>query len=136
MQNIFKSLADFLFLLYPIHENPCIYGSFEVKKTNGGVVWQLNIFWQSIRERPVPEPWFLTRPAASAGMAQKEFEQIYPQPGWVEHNPMEILETEIFAMRRAVREAGLSSSDIAALVSPTSAKRRLRGMRAPGRAGL
>lgn len=49
------------------------------------------------------------------GMAQKEFEQIYPQPGWVEHNPMEILETEIFAMRRAVREAGLSSSDIAAI---------------------
>ena len=25
------------------------------------------------------------------GMAQKEFEQIYPQPGWVDHNPMEIL---------------------------------------------
>lgn len=49
------------------------------------------------------------------GMAQKEFEQIYPQPGWVEHNPMEILETEIFAMRRAVREAGLSSTDIAAI---------------------
>ena len=49
------------------------------------------------------------------GMAQKEFRQIYPQPGWVEHNPMEILETELFAMRRAVREAGLTSGDLVAV---------------------
>ena len=49
------------------------------------------------------------------GMAQKEFRQIYPQPGWVEHNPMEILETELFAMRRAVREAGITSGDLAAV---------------------
>ena len=34
-------------------------------------------------------------------MAQKEFTQIYPQPGWVEHDPMEIWETE----RRAAAQA-------------------------------
>lgn len=28
-------------------------------------------------------------------MAQKEFTQIYPQPGWVEHNPMEIWSSQL-----------------------------------------
>jgi len=49
------------------------------------------------------------------GMAQKEFEQIYPQPGWVEHNPMEILDTEIYAMRHALVEAGITAEEVAAV---------------------
>ena len=35
------------------------------------------------------------------GMAQKEYTQLYPQPGWVEHDPMEIWDSE----RRAAAEA-------------------------------
>ncbi|MEM9935974.1 MAG: FGGY family carbohydrate kinase, partial [Bacteroidota bacterium] len=33
------------------------------------------------------------------GMAQKEFTQYFPQPGWVEHNPIEILNTQLSVAR-------------------------------------
>ncbi len=48
-------------------------------------------------------------------MGQKEFRQIYPQPGFVEHDPAEILETTLFAMRQAVGAAKISPKDIAAI---------------------
>ena len=35
-------------------------------------------------------------------MAQREFEQIYPKPGWVEHNPMEIWSTQYAVMSEAM----------------------------------
>jgi glycerol kinase len=50
-----------------------------------------------------------------AGMGQKEFTQIYPQPGYVEHDPVEILQTTLFAMRQAVADAGIKAADIAAI---------------------
>ncbi len=50
-----------------------------------------------------------------AGMGQKEFSQIYPQPGYVEHDPVEILQTTLFAMRQAVNDAGITAGDIAAV---------------------
>lgn len=50
-----------------------------------------------------------------AGMGQKEFTQIYPQPGYVEHDAAEILQTTLFAMRQAVAQAGATASDIAAV---------------------
>lgn len=50
-----------------------------------------------------------------AGMGQKEFQQIYPQPGYVEHNAVEILQTTLFAMRQAVEQAGIKAADIAAI---------------------
>lgn len=52
---------------------------------------------------------------AICGMGQKEFTQIYPQPGYVEHDPAEIMETTLFAMRTAVAEAGITSADITAI---------------------
>jgi glycerol kinase len=48
-------------------------------------------------------------------MAQQEFEQIYPQPGWVEHNPLEIWRTQIDSARQALKQAGLRSADLAAI---------------------
>ena len=39
-------------------------------------------------------------------MAQKEFTQIFPQPGWVEHDPKDILNTQIESLRQAVKLAG------------------------------
>ena len=48
-------------------------------------------------------------------MAQKEFTQIYPQPGWVEHNPMEIW-----------------SSQLGVAIERTSVRRRSSGIKIPG----
>ena len=49
------------------------------------------------------------------GKAQKEFTQIYPKAGWVEHNPMEIWDTQIFTAREAIKNAGVNPEDIAAI---------------------
>lgn len=47
--------------------------------------------------------------------AQKEFTQIFPQPGWVEHDPMEIWSTQLGVAAEAISKAGLTPSDIAAI---------------------
>lgn len=46
---------------------------------------------------------------------QKEHEQIYPQPGWVEHDPLEIWERVQTVMRNALTKSGLMVQDIAAI---------------------
>ena len=48
-------------------------------------------------------------------MAQKEFTQIFPQPGWVEHDAEEIFATQLEVARQAVQNAGISASEIAAI---------------------
>ena len=48
-------------------------------------------------------------------MAQREFRQIYPQPGWVEHDPEEIWQTQLATAREALARAGLTAHDIAAI---------------------
>lgn len=48
-------------------------------------------------------------------IAQYPFPQIYPQPGWVEHDPMVILETQFLAMSEAFEKSGLSPTDIAGI---------------------
>ena len=48
-------------------------------------------------------------------MAQREFRQIYPQPGWVEHDPTEIWTTQIATARDALAKAGVDASDVAAI---------------------
>jgi len=48
-------------------------------------------------------------------LAQQEFQQHYPRPGWVEHDPEEIWETQLATARRALLKAGLSGNDIAAI---------------------
>ena len=49
------------------------------------------------------------------GVAQKEFRQIYPQAGWVEHDPEEIWETQLEVAREVIAKAGLQAKDIAAI---------------------
>ena len=49
------------------------------------------------------------------GMAQKEFTQIFPRPGWVEHDADEIFSTQLEVARQAVQNAGISPADIAAI---------------------
>ncbi|MFY8058190.1 MAG: FGGY family carbohydrate kinase, partial [Planctomycetaceae bacterium] len=48
-------------------------------------------------------------------VAQKEFRQHFPQPGWVEHDADEIWQTQLFTARQALRRAQLTAADIAAI---------------------
>ncbi|MEC5162017.1 glycerol kinase [Janthinobacterium sp. CG_23.3] len=47
--------------------------------------------------------------------AQKEFRQIFPQPGWVEHDANEIWESQIGVVHQLLRESGVGVADIAAI---------------------
>ena len=49
------------------------------------------------------------------GLAQQEFNQIYPNPGWVEHDPKEILSSEMASLQQAVIRAGINMSDVQAI---------------------
>ena len=44
-----------------------------------------------------------------------EFAQIYPHPGWVEHRPQDILDSQVTALKLAVDKAGIEASDIEAV---------------------
>lgn len=48
-------------------------------------------------------------------IAQKELTQIYPQPGWVEHDPMEIWQSQLATAREVLAKAKLKASDIHAI---------------------
>lgn len=46
------------------------------------------------------------------GMAQREFEQIYPHPGWVEQNPREIWSSQYSVMAQVMAENGIDAKQI------------------------
>ena len=48
-------------------------------------------------------------------LAQQELQQIYPKPGWVEHDPMEIWRTQLATAREALAKANIKAQDIRAL---------------------
>ncbi|MBR4298466.1 MAG: glycerol kinase GlpK [Bacteroidales bacterium] len=48
-------------------------------------------------------------------VSQKEFTQIFPKPGWVEHNPMEIWSSQASVIAEAVTSIAINDSDIAAI---------------------
>ncbi len=49
------------------------------------------------------------------GLAQRSFSQIYPQPGWVEHDPVDLWSSQIGTSAEALAIAGLDNSDIASI---------------------
>lgn len=53
--------------------------------------------------------------ARVVAVAQKEHEQIFPKPGWVEHDPMEILRRTDEVIEEALNQRGLRASDLAAI---------------------
>ncbi|MBR6345841.1 MAG: glycerol kinase GlpK [Bacteroidales bacterium] len=55
------------------------------------------------------------RSGAIRSVAQKEFTQHFPQPGWVEHDPMEIWSSEASVIAQAITEIGINGLDIAAI---------------------
>ncbi|HEY5897396.1 MAG TPA: glycerol kinase GlpK [Burkholderiales bacterium] len=52
---------------------------------------------------------------AAVASAQREFEQLYPRPGWVEHDPREILRSQRETAREAVRKANVPLKDLMAV---------------------
>ncbi|WP_439590005.1 glycerol kinase GlpK [Hydrogenophaga sp.] len=48
-------------------------------------------------------------------MAQREFAQIYPKPGWVEHNPLDLWQTQLETAREALQQAKLRAEQIQAV---------------------
>lgn len=50
-----------------------------------------------------------------AAMAQREFRQIYPQPGWVEHDPRELWSTQLDTAREVLHKAGVTAAAIRAI---------------------
>ena len=55
------------------------------------------------------------RKATICSMAQREFRQIFPKPGWVEHKPMEIWSSQISVAAEAMSRLGISPENIAAI---------------------
>ena len=55
------------------------------------------------------------RQGAVVSVAQYPFRQIYPKPGWVEHDPMDILGSQLQALRDAVEMSGVSAGEIAGI---------------------
>src|SRR5262245_37124970 len=53
--------------------------------------------------------------ASVRAVAQKEFTQHFPQPGWVEHDPEEIWTTQLEVTRHAIAQAGLTTRDLVAV---------------------
>ena len=49
------------------------------------------------------------------GFAQQEIQQIFPQPGWVEHDPEEIWRAQVAVAVKAVGDTGIRPQDIAAV---------------------
>src|SRR5678816_1750787 len=53
--------------------------------------------------------------AAIVAVGQREFPQIFPRPGWVEHDPNEIWATQIAVATEVLARAGLQAADVAAI---------------------
>ena len=51
----------------------------------------------------------------AVGSLNKEFEQIYPKAGWVEHNPMDIWNSQMETVKTVLSKCGLKPDDIAAI---------------------
>lgn len=49
------------------------------------------------------------------GIAQQEFRQIFPDHGWVEHDPMEIWNTQSLVLKEVIEKSGISHDEIAAI---------------------
>ena len=67
------------------------------------------------------------------GTAQKEFPQLYPREGWVEHDPMEIWSSQYAVMMEVIAKAGISPGDVAAIGITNQRETTVLWERATGR---
>ena len=73
------------------------------------------------------------RSGAIVAQASREFRQLFPHEGWVEHDPEEIWSSQLAVAREAVRAAGLTAADIAAIGITNQRETALLWERASGR---
>ena len=66
-----------------------------------------------------------------ASMVQREFAQIFPHEGWVEHDPMTIWSTQISVATEALLKIGGSWNEVYGIGIPTKEKRRWYGIERP-----
>jgi glycerol kinase len=66
-------------------------------------------------------------------VAQREFAQLYPQPGWVEHDPMEIWATQSAVMTEVLAKAAVAPADVAAIGITNQRETTVLWERATGR---
>ena len=57
----------------------------------------------------------IDRAGTILGSAQKEFPQIYPEAGWVEHDPMDIWNSQLEMLRKLIKDQNVAPVDIAAI---------------------
>jgi glycerol kinase len=69
----------------------------------------------------------------ACGAAQQEFRQIFPQPGWVEHDPTEIWATQSAVLHGALAKAGIGAADLAAIGITNQRETTVLWERATGR---
>lgn len=94
---------------------------------NKGVSSCSGIFWRSIRGRPARAPFCSGAMAVSVDTRSSRFGSIIRSPGWVEHDPNEIWESERAVAAQALRESGLAARSRRS-ASRTSARRRFFGI--------
>ena len=64
-------------------------------------------------------------------MAQKEFTQYYPKPGWVERDPVEIWSSQISVATEAMAKLGARADEITSIGITNQRKQQSRGIRIP-----
>jgi len=69
----------------------------------------------------------------ACGAAQQEFRQIFPEPGWVEHDPTEIWATQSAVLHGALATAGIGAADVAAIGITNQRETTVLWERATGR---
>ncbi len=70
---------------------------------------------------------------SACATVQQEFKQHYPQPGWVEHDPLDIWRTQLAVAREAMAQAGASASQLAAIGIANQRETTLLWERSSGR---
>lgn len=71
--------------------------------------------------------------ADAVALAQREFGQSFPRPGWVEHDPIEIWDSQLAVAREAIAQAGADPADVAAIGITNQRETTIVWERATGR---
>ncbi len=81
----------------------------------GEKFWLKNMLWHLIRVLSKFKSYYFQQKGEIVAKAQNEFTQFYPKNGWVEHDPNEILFSEMEAILSVLRQGKVAPEDIAGI---------------------